>query len=393
MLWVFVFLRVILFPELKILINTRLLLKDRMDGIGIFICETLDHMCRQHPEHEFHFVFDRPYHPSFLFSKNVKAWVVPPQARHPLLYLLWFSISFPLIIRKVKPDILISPDGFLPLFGKTKSLVVIHDLNFEHYPADLPWLTGKYLRYFIRKSAHHADHIATVSEFSKSDLQKSYSIAKEKISVVYNGVNSGYIPLSEEDKQNCKNLYSDGANYFLFVGTLHPRKNLANLFKAFDRMRSTDSRSSTKLLIVGAKKWWTPDIQSAYSQMAFRDEVIFTGRLSAESLHKVMASALAMVYVSYFEGFGIPIMEAFSCDVPVITSNVTSMPEIAGDAALLCNPFDVEDIASAMKKIDQNADLRRNLIEKGRIRRNLFSWQNTASLLWEAIEKTLQTKK
>jgi glycosyltransferase involved in cell wall biosynthesis len=347
-------------------------------------------MCRQHPEHEFHFVFDRPYHPSFLFSKNVKAWVIPPQARHPFLYFLWFEISLPLLIRSIKPDILVSPDGFLPTRPGTKSLMVIHDLNFEHYPADLPWLTGKYLRFFFRQGAKRSTHIATVSEFSKSDIVRLYQIAPEKISVVYNGANIDYKPLDSDSILKTREFYTNGAPYFLFIGTLHPRKNLVNLFRAFDLFRQKNPTSNTKLLIVGAKKWWTPEIASTYEHMKHKEEVIFTGRLSTSSLHHVLASALAMTYVSYFEGFGIPIIEAFSCDIPVITSNVTSMPEIAGDAALLCDPFDSVDIARAMTRINNQPELRQQLIEKSRIQREKFSWQKTADLLWGAIEKTIQ---
>jgi glycosyltransferase involved in cell wall biosynthesis len=120
--------------------------------------------------------------------------------------------------------------------------------------------------------------------------------------------------------------------------------------------------------------------------MTFKDDVIFTGRLSAEDLHLVTASALASVYVSYFEGFGIPIVEAFKCDTPVITSNVTSMPEVAADAALLVDPFKEESIAEAMEKImDEN--VRKELIEKGRIRRQDFSWEKAAEMWWKCIEK------
>ena len=144
-----------------------------------------------------------------------------------------------------------------------------------------------------------------------------------------------------------------------------------------------------KLLVVGNKKWWTKEIQDAFEQMEHNDDVIFSGRLPADELHNCIASALALTYVSYFEGFGIPIIEAFYCDVPVITSNVTSMPEVAGDAALLIDPFSVASIAEALQLMAGNESLRHELIEKGRKRRELFNWQQTADMLWKSIEKVI----
>jgi glycosyltransferase involved in cell wall biosynthesis len=145
------------------------------------------------------------------------------------------------------------------------------------------------------------------------------------------------------------------------------------------------------LLIVGAKKWWTRDIDFAYNRMIFSDDVIFTGRMDIGELSGALGAALALTYVSYFEGFGIPIVEAFRCDVPVITSNVTSMPEVAGDAALFVDPFNPESIAEALYKAYQYESIRSDLVARGRKRKDLFSWQQTADRLWESIERAVKT--
>jgi glycosyltransferase involved in cell wall biosynthesis len=174
------------------------------------------------------------------------------------------------------------------------------------------------------------------------------------------------------------------------VGALHPRKNITRLFKAFDAFKSSRS-NPVKLVIVGQKYYWTSEIKHTYIGMKFKDDVIFTGRLSTQELHHVMASALAMTYVPYFEGFGIPILEAMNCDVPVITSNVTAMPEVAADAALLIDPFSVDSIAQGMLQLYADETLRQRLVEKGRIRRQDFSWNKTAAALWESIEKTVHS--
>jgi glycosyltransferase involved in cell wall biosynthesis len=168
---------------------------------------------------------------------------------------------------------------------------------------------------------------------------------------------------------------------------LHPRKNLGNLFKAYDLFRSKSSQP-VKLVITGARKWWTKEIETVYSNLAFKNDVIFTGRLDLLQAKDVMGAALALTYVSYFEGFGIPIVEAFKCGTPVITSNVTSMPEVAGNAALTVDPFSPEDIASAMGNILYDKELRDKLIERGHERAKLFTWDVSARLLWNSIEKS-----
>lgn len=371
---------------MKIAVNTRLLLKNKLEGIGWFGFETLSRIVKQHPEHEFYFIFDRPYDPSFVFAPNVKAIVAPPQARHPLLYFIWFELIIPRILKKIGADLFLSPDGYLSLRSNIKQVAVIHDLNFEHYPKDLPPLESWYYRKFFPKYAHKATRIATVSKFSKSDIIKIYHIDAEYIDVVYNGANQIFQPVSELKKQQTRAKFSLGCEYFIYVGSVHKRKNTVNLLKAFELFKSLQS-SEVKLLVVGQKRWWTKEMQLSLNQMVYQSDVIFTGRVETDDLHMLMGSALALIYVSYHEGFGIPIVEAFCCDTPVITSAITSMPEVAGDAALLIDPFSPVSIADAMKRIYAEGDLREELIAKGRERRKLFSWQKTADALWKCIEK------
>lgn len=373
---------------MRIAVNTRLLLSGKMDGIGWFSYETLKRITQQHPEHEFLFIFDRKPSDEFIFSDNVKAVVAHPQARHPILWYLYFDWGIPPVLRKFKADLFLSPDGWLSLNTKVKSMAVIHDLNFEHLPEFIPWHVRKYYHYFFPRFARKANRIATVSEFTKQDIVNRYNVSPDKIDVVYNGANEDYAPVSESIKTEIKNEYTSGCNYFIFVGTLHPRKNLTNLFKGFGQFKGS-TNSDVKLLIVGDKKWWTGDIKDAYDNLSCKDDVIFAGRVSTANLHKIVASALAMTYVSYFEGFGIPIVESFYCGTPVITSNVTSMPEVAGDAALLIDPFSVESISDAMTKIATDPKLRNSLIEKGFERGKNFSWQKSADRLWASIEKAL----
>lgn len=375
---------------MKIAVNTRLLLKDRLEGIGRVAYETLRRIVLSHPEDEFYFIFDRKPDPQFLFANNVKPVVLFPQARHPFLYIIYFEISVTRALRKINPDVYLSTDGYLSLRAKTPSIAVFHDLNFEHFPKDLPkihlWHYKKYFPRFARK----ADRIITVSEFSKSDICNCYGIGPDKIDVVYNGANEGFMPISDDEITRVRKQYSDGLPYFMFVGSLHPRKNLVRLFKAYDIFKN-GTKSNVKLVIVGNKKWWTETIANAYESMQYKDDVVLCGRLSSEELYRVTASAMASVYVSYFEGFGIPIVEAFRCNVPVVTSNVTSMPEVAADAALLVDPFSEKSIAEGMKKT-LDANLRKELIEKGKRRKEDFSWEKAAEGWWKTIVKVASKK-
>jgi glycosyltransferase involved in cell wall biosynthesis len=376
---------------LKIAVNTRLLLKDKLEGIGWFSFETLKRITAQHPEHQFYFIFDRPFDQVFIFSENITPVVISPQARHPILYYLWFEKSIPRILKKIQPDLFFSPDGYLSLSTPVKSMNVFHDLNFEHYPDDLPYPERTFYRYYFPRYAKKACRIATVSEFSKRDIMNQYHVGADKIDVVYNGANERYSPLPESEKFLVRAKYTGGVPYFVFVGALHPRKNLANLFRAFDLFR-TETGINMKLLIIGQKKWWTRDIKEAYDRMKFNKDVDFCGRLEPNELNRIISSATALTYVSYFEGFGIPILEAFYCETPVITSNITSMPEVAGDAAILVDPFSVKSICEGMVKIASDPSLSLDLNERARERRKAFNWQKTAGLLWDSMEKALYSK-
>ena len=206
--------------------------------------------------------------------------------------------------------------------------------------------------------------------------------------MVYNDSHHEYKLLNEEEKQNVKDVISRGNDYFVFVSAFNPRKNIVNTLKAFKQFKETNI-TNHKLVMVGEKQYWTSEMQEAYNE-SNKDDIVFTGRLMVEDLSKIMASATALVYASRFEGFGIPIIEAMRCGIPVITSNVSSMPEIAGGAALLVNPDSVNEISAAMDKITKDKILRNNLIKAGFNRASFFSWDKSAELLWNSMLKILE---
>ncbi len=374
---------------MKIIVNTRLLIKNRLEGIGVFTAETLRIITKNNPKTEFIFLFDRKFDKQFIFEKNVKGIIVPPQARHPILFKLWFNYAIPRIIKREKGDLFLSPDGYLPKTNHIPSLAVIHDLSFEHYPEAFPKKHLRFLKKAFPRYAKTATRIATVSEFSKKDIIQQYKIDKDAIDVVYNGSINDYAPIEDEKiKQSIREEYSCGKEYFIYIGSINPRKNIANLLKAFDSFKEKTQKQH-KLVIVGRKMWWTEEMEVVFQSMLYQKDVIFTGHMPKDELKKILASATALCYLSYFEGFGIPLIEAFNAGIPVITSNSTSLAEVADDAALLCNPFNVDEIADAMHRISENKELREDLIRKGNLRAKDFSWEKSANLLWESMMKTI----
>jgi glycosyltransferase involved in cell wall biosynthesis len=372
-----------------IAVNTRLLLPDKIEGIGRFARETLSLITRNHPEHKFIFIFDRKYADEYLFSNNITPVVCFPPARHPLLWYWFFEWGIPSVLKKTRADLFLSPDGWLSLRTPVKSLPVIHDLNFFHYPEFIPFPVRQYYHYYFPRFIKKAGRIATVSAYTRNDLITRFDYNPDKIDVVYNGASKAFHPLNEKEKQHVQDIYTNGCPYFLFVGLIHPRKNLANLISAYDQFKQTD-HNQVKLLVVGSRKWWTDDMQQAFEKCSYQKDIIFAGRKGDDELGIITASALGMVYMSHFEGFGLPLLESMYSDVPVICSNTSSMPEVGGNAVLYADPSNVESIASAMLKVYKDTALRNDLISKARLQREKFGWEKTAGLLWESIDKCLK---
>ena len=374
---------------MRIAVNTRLLLPNKLEGIGWFTHETLSRIVKAHPEHQFLFLFDRAFDPKFIYADNVEGVVLFPPTRHPLLYRVWFDWLLPWRLRKLKADAFITPDGYLALHSNVPTLAVIHDLNFEHYPEDLPTAYRNYYRSYFPRFARHATRLATVSEFSRHDIAETYGVPESRIDVVYNGVGDVFRPVDEATKTEVRIEFTDGAPYFICVGSLHPRKNIARLLAAFDELLRAHP-SDLRLLIVGESFWWDDRMKEAFNSMQHKDRVVFTGRLERERLNAAIGGAVALAFVSYFEGFGIPVAEAMRCGVPVVAARATSLPEVADDAAHYCDPFDVDDIARALHELVADAALRDRLGRAGIARAGQFTWERAATDLWASFERMLK---
>lgn len=375
---------------MKIAINCWILRNKHIDGIGNFTIETLRPLIATHPEIEFQILCDKNFTENYFDFPNAKKYHIFPPYRHPLLYLFYMEIVVGIFLKKHKPNLFLSMEGFLCLNTKCKQLPIIYDLNFEHQPKDLPFRNRVYFRTFYPKFARKATRVVTISQYSKEDINKTYKIPLKKIDNVSCGVKEKFYPLNEEIKNKTRIRYAHGNQYFFFIGSMHPRKNIVRLLQAFESFK-IKTNADLKLILAGNIFWGDETVQSILSKMTYKGDVKFVGRISDEELLNLLGSAFALTFVPTFEGFGLPIVEAFQCDVPVICSNTTSMPEVVGDAGLLADPFNIADISLKMELLWKNEKLRYELILKGRSQKTLFTWEKTASLLYDSILKSVKS--
>ena len=371
-----------------IAVNTRILVSNKLEGIGNFTAEIFKRLVEWNPDYEFHFIFNYPYDEAFIFGDNVIPHIIQPPARHPILVKIWYDFSLKIKLKQINPDIFISPDAITSLTTAVKTITVIHDLGFVHRPNDLPKSWRKFYNKYSPKFAEKSERIATVSQYSKQDLINSYNVPEEKIDVVYNGVKSNFKPLDSLVTKELTDKKTQGNPYFFYIGSLHPRKNILNLLKGFDSFKVKDKKN-TKLVIGGDFLFKSTEIEKALATLKFKEDIILTGRLSDNDLNKWLSGATALTYIPYFEGFGIPVLEAMSCNTAVITSNVTSLPEIAGDSAHFVSPDSITEIADGMRKVSESLDYQKELIKKGQQQLKEFSWDKSANLLWKSIQKVL----
>jgi glycosyltransferase involved in cell wall biosynthesis len=282
-------------------------------------------------------------------------------------------------------DVFFSPHIFLSSVSKKcKSIMTFHDLSFEKYPEF--YSAGKNYWHFSmnpKKQARKADKIIAVSESTKDDLVGLYNINPKKIKVIYSGVNlvssSEYQVLRDLE---IKKKYNLPNRYILYLGTLEPRKNIIGLIKAFEKMKTFPSPSLSggefKLVIAGSKGWLYKDIFKTVENSPSKKDIIFTGFIDDKDKSILYSQAELFVYPSFYEGFGFPPLEAMACGTPVITSNFSSLPEAVGDAAIMINPYNSDELSSAMQMVLNDDKLKNILIKKGFEQAKKFSWQKCA---------------
>ncbi len=365
---------------MRIAVNARFLLSGKLEGIGWYSFEVLRRMTKKHPEHEFIFIFDRPFSEEFIFGDNVIPVVLQPPARHPILWYIWFEWRIPDLLKKLDVDMFLSPDGYCSLRSTIPQYLVMHDLAYLHYPKQIKFAARHFYKYFVPKYLNKASHVFAVSNATKQDILQNTTLNSAYVSVAYNGCRDSFVPIDESQKQKIKDDYTKGHDYFLFVGAMHPRKNVDQLIRAFGHFKQEEN-TPHKLVLVGRMAWYSEKISEAYESSRYRSDIIFCDYMATETLVKITGAATAAICPSFLEGFGVPIAEALFCDVPVIVSDRFSLPEVGGPGAYLINPDEYISISEAMSQVIHDPLLEKR-IEQGRIHRKQFSWDQTAELIF-----------
>lgn len=306
---------------------------------------------------------------------------------------LWTRIALPLAIIKNRKniDVFFSPTHYLPLVPRTfqfKRIVTIFDLSYLHHPelfkrGDL-WKLTNWSKYSVKT----ADHIVTISNFSKKDIIKNYHIEKQKITVAYPGYDEEFFPPKNDTEiiENLKKKYAIHGDYAVFVGTIQPRKNIARLIEAFSKI------DNLKLVIVGKTDglgrsgWMFNEILKTPAKLGIEDKVIFTGFVPSLELSYLVASAKVFVLPSLWEGFGIPAVDAMSAGVPVVVSNVSSLPEVVGKAGLLVDPRSTDQIEQAVRTAVTDKKLRQKMIKLALGQARKYSWKKMARIVLKTFK-------
>jgi glycosyltransferase involved in cell wall biosynthesis len=301
-------------------------------------------------------------------------WSRVPTGKVPIR-IAWEQCISPWITRGQNLDLVHGPVNVIPLASRMPSVVTIHDLAFLAFPEQYPAAQVRYLKSMTAASARRARRVITVSQFTADDVAARLSIPQEKIRAIPNGVSEAFYPRSPERVAAFRLMNDLPEAFILFVGTLQPRKNLIGLLRAFARVPE-DVR--IPLFVVGAPGWMYSDIFDEVERLGISGDVRFPGYASSELLPLWYSAATAFVYPSYYEGFGLPVLEAMACGTPVITSNVSSLPEVVGDAGITVSPGDVQAIADAIERLLRDTELRESLVSAGQKQSRQFSWAATA---------------
>lgn len=331
----------------------------------------------------------------YLLYCNGRPAALPPlprnfELRSIRLPRLWthLRLSTEMLLRP--PDLLFVPAHVLPLWSPRRSVVTIHDLGYLHFPEAHPSAQRLYLRVSTLWNARRASHVLAVSEATKRDIVVHCGVRPDKISVVYLGVGERFRPASDPERLGVvMDRYGIAQPYLLYVGTIQPRKNLLRLIEAWSRFLAGRSESSPMLVIAGKQGWLTEAINRRVGELQVSDHVRFTGYIADEDLPALIGGALGYLLPSLYEGFGLPLLEAQACGTPVLTSRVSSLPEVAGDAAVYVDPLDVASIAAGIARLVDDDALRADLRRRGLERVPAWSWERTARETLAILERTM----
>ncbi len=332
--------------------------------------------------HRFRLYF-REEGPVRLFAPDPARW----EARVIPFPRLWTHVRLSWEMVRNPPDALFVPAHVLPVVHPRRSIVTVHDLGYLHFPEAHPPFERWYLHWSTLFNGHAAARVLALSETTKADLFRHYGVPPEKVRVVYPGLREGMGPVEDEGRvREVLARYGVRKPYFLYVGTLKPRKNLLRLVRAYARFAPAEREGARPSLVLAGKPGWQHEaLAREVERLGLEEWVLFPGYIADADLPALYTGALAFVFPSLYEGFGLPLVEAMACGTPVIASRTSACGEVAGDAALLVDPLSEEEIAGALARIAQDAGLRAALAARGRERARAFSWERAAQEVLDVL--------
>jgi glycosyltransferase involved in cell wall biosynthesis len=370
-----------------IAINTRVLSGN--SAISKLLIDCFEMTAVNHPEHIFIFIAEKQFAEKGNGLQNVKRIVLPQQSSNPLLWKLWYNYKLHFLLKKIKASILISADGVCSLRTKVPQCLVINDFAFLHYPE---WYSKKYFR-FIKSNTidflQKAKTVVTFSDVLKNEIVNRYSIGENKVTVVSPTSGKKYQPVSLETKERVKEKYTEGKEYFLFNGYVHPRSSLVNLLKAFSLFKKRQ-KSNMQLIIASQNISEDVAFVESLKLYKYRNEVKLLTSLDEKLLTEITASAYVCINTSPLHNEIVLLLNAMECEVPVIAGNLKVAIEILGDAPLLVNSDMPENIAEKLMLLYKDENKRNELVKKGLEQSAKFSLNETAGKLWQNILTTIQ---
>ncbi|MDB5190906.1 MAG: D-inositol 3-phosphate glycosyltransferase [Segetibacter sp.] len=373
---------------MRIAVNTRFLANEKWDGYLAFINEVFIRLAKNHPEHEFLFLADNSFDSSISLPKNVEVIVASAPLKNLLTFKWWLDIKLRFVLKKHKVDLLVNTSGFCSLTTAVPQLLIVPDLTFLLQPTFVAKLHQLFFKRYMPLFVGKAKAVVTTSHFIKNNVISHYKLEENKVTNIGIAAKEIFKPIEWQEREELKDKYAEGNEYFLFEGGNEPQKNVMNVLKAFSIFKKWQ-KTNMKLLVTGDFSSKHDDTLEKLKTYKYRSEVKLTGKLEDEAFSKVLASSYALISPSVYESFSIGLLAAMQSEVPIITSNNSTLEEVAGDAALFVDPLDPNVIAEQMKRMYKDENLRSELIRKGTIRAREFSFEKTVDLLGEAITKAV----
>jgi len=354
-------------------------------GIGQYILHLVDGLAKVDGENDYVLLQSRKDDTTILERPNFKRVSLWTPSHHRLER---YALNVELM--RLGLDVLHSPDFIPPHRPSCRSVITVHDLAFLLYPH---FLTKESARYYghIDQAVRWTDQIISVSESTKRDTIQHLGVPEEKITVVHEAANPIFCPLDRvEAREQVRNRHGVDGPFILFVSTIEPRKNVPSLLRALWQL-VTCYKEDVRLVLAGGKGWLFEDAFAVVDELELDDRVHFVGRVSSEDLLYLYNAAEMLAHPAFYEGFGLPPLEAMACGLPVVASNVASLPEVVGDAGQLIDPHDVDELTVSMWRVLNDSKLRQQMREKGLVQAGRFSWERAACETMEIYKRAYET--